>query len=138
MTELEFFIPVEPVPAGRPKITTAGGFAKAYTPKKTRHHRELMAFHAGEIAPEGGPLEGPLMLTMVVVKLKPKSYPRKRWAWDAKPDLDNFIKLIDAFKGILWRDDSQVIEIRARKEFGARPGYYIKLERALEGGPCLW
>lgn len=131
---IEFFVAVEPVPAGRPKFTTVKGkkgtFATAYTPKKTATHRTLLAYHASQNAPKDGPLEGPLQLTMVVVKNKPRSYSKKRWAWDARPDLDNFIKLIDAFQGILWKDDAQVVEIRARKEFGDRPGYHFQIERA--------
>jgi len=36
-----------------------------------------------------------------------------------RPDLSNLIKSIeDAFNGIIWKDDSQIIEIHARKIFG--------------------
>jgi Holliday junction resolvase RusA-like endonuclease len=35
-----------------------------------------------------------------------------------KPDVDKLIRsVLDALTGIIWRDDSQVIEIRARKEY---------------------
>jgi Holliday junction resolvase RusA-like endonuclease len=138
---IEFFVAVEPRPAGRPKFTAVKGkkrtFATAYTPKETKIHRTLLAYHASQAAPDG-PMEGPLILIMTVIKIKPKSYSRKRWSWEARPDLDNFIKLIDAFQGILWKDDAQVIEIHARKCFGPRPGYFFRIERAVEEGTFPW
>lgn len=38
-----------------------------------------------------------------------------------KPDLDNFTKVIDALNGIVWRDDSQVVELLVEKFYSVRP-----------------
>ena len=34
-------------------------------------------------------------------------------------DIDNYVKSVfDAFNGVVWEDDAQVVELRARKEYG--------------------
>lgn len=38
-----------------------------------------------------------------------------------KPDVDNFAKVIDALNGIVWRDDSQVVELLVEKFYSSRP-----------------
>lgn len=51
---------------------------------------------------------GPVAIS-IVYELRPK--PKHGW-----PDVDNLTKnLFDAFNGILWRDDTQVVDLRARK-----------------------
>ena len=41
---LHFEIRGEPVAKGRPKICARGGFARAYTPKKTKHGRNTLKY----------------------------------------------------------------------------------------------
>jgi Holliday junction resolvase RusA-like endonuclease len=46
-----------------------------------------------------------------------------------KPDTDKLIRsVLDALTGIVWTDDSQVVEILARKQFGIQPGVDIIIE----------
>ena len=46
-----------------------------------------------------------------------------------KRDLDNTQKvLLDAFSGVIWKDDSQVIEIHMTKTVGKNHGIKVKVE----------
>lgn len=50
---------------------------------------------------------------------RPKSVKAGVLEKTTKPDTDKLIRsVLDALTGILWEDDSQVVEIIARKEFG--------------------
>ena len=66
------------------------------------------------------PLSGPVIVSMTVY--------RKRRAGD----LDNFQKcLLDSLKGIAFEDDSQVVEIHARREDDpANPRVEVRVEAA--------
>jgi Holliday junction resolvase RusA-like endonuclease len=45
----------------------------------------------------------------------------------SKPDIDNLVKgLFDALNGVLWEDDNRVVDMKAIKIYGEKPG--IKLE----------
>jgi len=64
------------------------------------------------------PLEGPLALEVVVYRLRPKSAPKRVTLPITKPDVDNYIKILsDSFTGIVWRDDAQIVRLRATKLF---------------------
>ncbi len=48
-----------------------------------------------------------------------------------KPDIDNLQKFaFDCLNGMAWRDDSQVCELEARKEYSERPRTEIIIEAA--------
>jgi len=99
--------------------------------KQSKNMRAILVAASQEHKPTV-PLEGPLILFVTVRRLKPKSYPKKRWACTVTPDLDNYVKLVDCFNGILWRDDAQLIEIHARKEYAPTPGFDFQIEEATE------
>jgi Holliday junction resolvase RusA-like endonuclease len=90
---------------------------------KTREHRryaQLVSTVASQVDAEV--LEGPLILSVEVYR------PRR------SGDLDNTLKAIqDSLKGILWRDDSQIVEIRARRyESKENPRVEVMVEEARE------
>jgi len=112
---ITFRVNMQPVAKGRPRFTTRGKFAKAYTDAKTRDAEDNFTAQSVRFKPET-PLEGPIKLTLVFASIKPKSKPKKVKYWTTRPDLDNFVKLVkDALNKIFWKDDSQVIEINAKK-----------------------
>jgi len=133
---IHFAIQCEPVPQGRHRTVTRDAkgrplpFARIYTDKRSTTMRAILVAAAQDVKPPV-PLEGPLVVTVTVYKIKPKSYPKKRTAWTTKPDLDNFIKLLDAFNGILWRDDAQIVEIHARKEYAESPGFEFEIKEEM-------
>ena len=50
-----------------------------------------------------------------------------------KPDVDNYAKGVkDACNGILWRDDSQVVELFVRKFYSLNPRVVVKV-REIDG-----
>jgi Holliday junction resolvase RusA-like endonuclease len=77
----------------------------------------------------------PLSLACKFYLTPPKSLIRKTsepWKTTphiCKPDLDNLVKaLLDACNGILYHDDSQVIEINATKEYDINPHIEIEVK----------
>lgn len=68
----------------------------------------------------GEPLAGPLVLIARFYLPRPKSAP-KRVVYPAKrPDLDKLVRAVgDALAGVLYHDDAQIVELRARKDYGA-------------------
>lgn len=79
--------------------------------------------------------EGPVELSLVFHLPKPayvlKNEQRGKVCYaDKKPDLDKLTRSIkDAIKGILYRDDSQVITSHCHKEYSDWPGVMVELEK---------
>src|SRR5687768_2245561 len=85
---LSFTVPGIPVGKGRPRFTTKGGFARAYTPAKTRSYEDAIRTEA--FAAMGGrdPLDEAVTVTVTAYRPIPKSM-RKRDRQDA---LDGVLK----------------------------------------------
>lgn len=94
------------------------------------------------IAAEGQPmLDGPLRLEVAFVFPRPKNhYGTGRNAGvlkrdvalfhNTKPDLDKLLRAIgDALTGLVWRDDSQVAFVQARKIYGEQACAVITVRR---------
>ncbi len=119
----------KPVAAGRPRFTRQGG---VYTPPKTADERAAMRLKAQEEMANAGysaPLEGPLRLWYTAERPIPKSFSRKKYN-DAingmilpvtKPDFDNYLKMVDSIKGVVWIDDSQVCWAQFAKIYSQQP-----------------
>lgn len=111
---------VKPVPKGRPRFTKSG---HAFTPQRTKDFEQTLKVQATELMIEHklAPIEGAIFATMVFGFACPKSASKKRRAellagyHTSRPDLDNLMKMIDAFNGIIWKDDSQIMSMTASK-----------------------
>ena len=111
---------VRPVPKARARITKSG---QAYTPKRTKEFEGFLKFQAIAMMLEKklNPIEGPIFATMVFGFACPKSASKKKREellagnHTGRPDLDNLTKTIDAFNGIIWKDDSQIVSLTASK-----------------------
>ena len=128
---VEFTIPVTPRPKGRPRFSTRGGFARAYTPAATEHAEHDVAVLAAAHAPPV-PHQGPVIVDLDFVLPVPASWSKRKRAAAlagdvapiSKPDRDNLEKLtLDALtrSGRWWRDDSQIVDGRTRKVYGDPP-----------------
>lgn len=130
-------VPGSPVAKGRPKITTKGKFARAYTPAKTRRYEDLIKIAAADVMQDRAPIEGPVLLSVTAYVAAPKSLSKRARAEAmdgvrkpvTRPDTDNYAKAaLDGCNGILFRDDSQVTDLIVRKRYSERPRLVITLE----------
>lgn len=110
-------------------------FASVYTPAETRACENALAL-AAKVAMKGrGPLDGPLLLCVTAFMPVPRSWSqRKRDAALAgtvrptvKPDWDNLGKMTDALKGIVWSDDTQVVDGRVVKRYAENPRLRVEV-----------
>lgn len=126
-------VPGIPVAKGRPRMTRTG---HAYTPEKTRAYESKLAWYGAKAMGPHLPLEGPLSVTLKILLTVPQSWSaRKREkalngdiSPVGRPDLDNYIKALDALNGIAWKDDSQICRIEACKMYGRLSGLHIVIE----------
>lgn len=136
--KITFEIPCAPKAKGRPRFTVRHGFARAYTPAATEHAEHDVAVLAAQHAPSM-PHAGPVVIDLEFVLPVPASWSRKKQAAAlagdlrpiSKPDRDNLEKLVlDALtrSGRWWRDDSQIVDGRSRKVYGAAPCTRVVVE----------
>ena len=137
---IKFTIYGNPVPKGRPKFTVRGGYAMAYTPKKTRNAMQDMRMQSIPFKPDK-PLEGAIILTVTIYRSIPKSFSKKKIEMAengilrpiTRPDVSNYLKGIeDAFNKIMWNDDSQIVRIIAGKYYSDRPRIEIEIQEVIE------
>jgi Holliday junction resolvase RusA-like endonuclease len=134
---LTLTIPGAPVAKGRPKLSTRGGIARAYTPAKTRRYEDLIRCEAAELMGDRAPLDEPVSVVVTAYVAPPKSLSKKKRA-DAldgllkpvtRPDLDNYSKAaLDGCNAIIYRDDSLVTDLIVRKRYSERPRLTITIE----------
>ena len=109
---------------GKPVITSSA--------KGLATWRRLVADVAQNHAPRE-PWEGPVGIELHFGLPKPKSAPKRKRVWpDKRPDLDKLTRaVLDALTYVVFADDSQVIDIRASKDYGA-PGVVVEIHRIAE------
>ncbi|MEH6434309.1 RusA family crossover junction endodeoxyribonuclease [Massilia sp. DD77] len=127
---IEFIVPGQPVPKGRPKFARRGKGVVAYTPAKTAAYESLVQ-HAASAAMLGRePTARPVKLVVRLALGVPASWSKKRRIMaiagairaTKKPDADNVLKgLKDGCNGIVWKDDAQVVCIELLKFYGEIP-----------------
>lgn len=122
-----------PVPKGRPRVAASG---HVYTPAKTRHWERAAAWIAASEMQGRDIIRGPVRMRVTATMPVPRSWPEKRRRAalagetypTGRPDTDNISKAaLDALNGIVMRDDAQVVEIIARKVYGAAPSVVIEI-----------
>ena len=125
-----FTVPGQPVPKGRARAFIRKGHIGHYTPEKTVNFENLVRFAGYEAMKGQKPFENAIELTVRAWMTIPASWSlKKRTAAEmghirptSRPDLDNICKLInDGLNGIVWKDDSQVVELIASKDYCGSP-----------------
>lgn len=126
----------EPVAQGRPRFSTQGGHVKAYDPAKSRDFKQYVKLVASQNRPPKL-LEGPLQMDIRIFKKTLKSFSKKKTVLAeegkvrpiTKPDADNLGKLVmDSLKLVIWKDDSQVVELHISKWYSETPRTEITIE----------
>jgi len=123
MHAVSFTVAGQPVPQPRPRVSTAGGFARAYVPGKHPVHAYREAIAAA--ARGAGLTKTGEVLNVVIdaVFQRPKSHMRKAGVKpDApklpRPDVDNIAKaVLDALQDVMG-DDSLVGRLVVEKSYG--------------------
>ena len=120
---ITFSVPGDPVPQPRPRVSTRGGFARAYVPAKHPVHGYRTNIAAA--ARDAGVRETsePLNVVIDAVFARPKSHMRKSGIRsDApklpRPDVDNIGKaVLDALQDVIG-DDTCVARLVVEKSYG--------------------
>lgn len=141
MSEAQVFfeIPGAPVAKGRPRISARGGFARAYTPKKTVNFEARVALAAQQAMEGRERFEGPVAMVLSVRLPIPPSWSKTKQNQAlsggvqpcSRPDIDNYVKAVfDGCNEVVWRDDSQVVSLIAIKEYSDVPSIRVGVEAA--------
>lgn len=105
---------------------------------KTKGWEQLVAEQAQTVAADGLFL-GPVVLTVTFRLPRPASLAKRYLHHTKKPDLDKLLRATnDALTGVLYTDDSQVVDLHARKTYtaiGSAPCARITLEEACDPDP---
>ena len=123
-TAIAFSVPGDPVPQPRPRVSTVGGFGRAYVPKTHAVHPYRQAVALAAKAAGCEPHPEPVNVVIDLVFARPKSHMRKSGIRSDAPklprvDLDNAAKaVLDALNGVAWDDDSQVARLVVEKSYG--------------------
>ncbi|MBN6887492.1 Holliday junction resolvase RusA-like endonuclease [Cytobacillus horneckiae] len=127
----------EPVAQGRPRATTINGQVRMYDPAKSKNFKEYVKLVASQNRPPEL-LTGPLVMSVIVFKPVLKSFSKKKVAAAesgelrpmTKPDVDNYVKGIkDALKSVIWKDDSQVVDLLVSKYYSQNPRVEITIQQ---------
>ena len=141
MCKHEISVPGKPQGKGRARVSTYGGFARAYTPERTAAYENLIKVCYSESG--AGILENALKMTVTAFYGVPSSFSRKKRQSalngeirpTTKPDLDNVVKVVcDALNGLAYTDDKNIVELRAYKYYAESPRVEIVIEEVKSNG----
>lgn len=122
-----------PVPKARARtVRLKNGKTISYTPDKTAAWENKIQEQALKKRP-GELLDGPLILEATFYLQRPKSKPKRVKFPDTKPDLDNLVKSVkDALEGIIYTNDSRIVDEVIRKRYGDPVRAEITVRPAVE------
>lgn len=115
---VDLFIPGKPVAQGRVRFARRGKFTTAYDPEQSANYKNWVKVILLDHKVKMFNKDIPLHLGLVVHVERPKSISeKKRPHPTAKPDLDNYIKILsDSCNGFIF-EDQQIVSIHARKKY---------------------
>ena len=120
---ISFTVPGEPVPQPRPRVSTQGGFARAYVPAKHPVHAYRQAVALSAKLAGLGTINEPIQVCVVSVFERPKSHVTGRGVVKAtaprvpRPDVDNIAKAVLDALGDFF-DDTLVESLQVSKSYG--------------------
>ena len=126
-------IPGTPVAQPRHRVSSRGGFARVYLPK--RHPVHEYKRRIAEATKDWPVFVGPVAVIVVANFPMPASWSKKKRAatlavryHEQKPDPDNISKaILDALKG-RWHDDCQVSDLSVQKQWTYGPEGFTILQ----------
>jgi len=133
MRPVTFTVPGEPVPQPRPRVSTRGGFARAYVPSTHPVHAYRAAI-AEEAAKAGLEQTGePVEVIVDAVFARPKSHMTRKGVKPTapqlpRPDVDNVAKaILDALQDVMG-DDTNVRRLVVEKSYGEHGRTTIRIQ----------
>ena len=136
-----FKLDANPVGKQRARYVKRGNFVQAYTPDKTRTYEALIKEASREAMGSTEPLETPVNLYLYIRAPIPKSLPKKRIEACLnglekpikKPDASNVLKSVeDAMNGVVYKDDSQIVNIHVSKVYSSVSGIDVCVKECLD------
>ena len=136
-----FKVDANPVGKQRARYVKRGNFVQTYTPEKTRTYETLIRDAAIEAMGTSEPLETPVTLYLYIRVPIPKSYSKKKLeaclnGMDQpikKPDASNILKSVeDGMNGIVYKDDSQIINLHVTKVYSTLAGVDVCVKECLD------
>ena len=128
----DIWIPGKPVAQGRVRFARRGKFTTAYDPKDSANYKNWVKCCLIDAGVKMYDKSVPLFFSLIVYVLRPPSVSvKKRPHCTAKPDLDNYIKILsDACHGFIF-EDQQIVRISARTVYVEdleKQGVLLKVE----------
>lgn len=130
---ISFFIPGEPVAKGRARSTKSGFH---YTPEKTIRYESTVALFGNQAMAGKDIIINPVNMELFIFMPIPGSWSKKKQERAhkgeirpaIKPDISNLLKSVeDGLNGIIYKDDSQIIECSIKKFYSKTPGVSVKI-----------
>ena len=127
----------EPIGKGRPRVTSKGHFAHAYTPSKTKNYEKLIQNSYLSNYTYDNMLIGPIKANLVAYFSIPNSVSKRKQKvllnnlekHTKKPDIDNVVKSVfDALNNLAFEDDSNIVEVSAKKMYSNNPRVELELK----------
>jgi Holliday junction resolvase RusA-like endonuclease len=123
MNPVSFTVPGEPVPQPRPRVSTRGGFARAYVPAKHPVHAYRQAIAAAARAAGLRAVDHAVQVEIVAEFARPPSHMTKKGVKATAPrwpraDADNIAKSALDSLGPIIGDDAQVCRLVVSKMYG--------------------
>ncbi len=138
LTAVTFTVPGDPVPQPRPRVSTRGGYGRAYVPANHPVHefRSRVA-HAAQAA---GLTQttSPVTITIEATFGRPRSHYRKAGVKPSapelpRPDCDNLAKaVLDALQEAMG-DDTKVSRLVVEKRWGYEGGTTVTIAPGVDG-----
>ena len=126
-------------PQGRPRAVRAGSGVRMYDPPKSRAYKQMVAAKVRSYMNLNGiqTITEPLAVHLNFYFTPPKSYTKKKLKlieegklhYTKSVDADNLAKgVLDACNKILFKDDSQIVELNITKQYGKEDCVEVRLE----------
>ena len=132
METITFSVPGDPVPQPRARVTTRGGFARAYVPKDHAVHASRQALQLAAI--DAGLRNDTATVQVVIdaVFARPKSHLTKKGVKATapalpRPDVDNVAKAVLDAIGPILGDDAQVSRLVVEKSYGTEARTTVRI-----------
>lgn len=138
---ITFKVDADPVGKQRARYAKRGNFVQTYTPDKTRNYEALIKEAAIQAMGSNEILETPVNLYLYIRAPIPKSLSKKRLEACLngsekpikKPDASNVLKSVeDAMNGVVYKDDSQIVNIHVTKVYASVSGIDVCVKECLD------